>query len=152
MLLEELGYESHHLLTVWNVTLPDTVAAHYYEIVGLVAIGFSYLRDTGHALLVVTVLLTCLVLEISKGSRKTQSTINSALANKPTGLLDSVVLWRQIRFVICRQRHSRPPSRQYSSRIAYIGHIVFLFGHKEHNCCGSSPMSNHLMRARVGDR
>lgn len=92
MLLEELANESYHLLTVGNVTLPDTVAAHYYEIIVLVAIGFGYLRNTSHALLFVTVLFTCLVLEISEGSGKTQSAVNSAFANKPTGFLDAVVL------------------------------------------------------------
>ena len=70
MLLQELPNESYHFLVVGDVALPHSVAAHYYEQVAFVTVGLCYLRNTGHALVLESMLFVALVLEISERTGK----------------------------------------------------------------------------------
>lgn len=146
MLLEQLSNEVYHFLAIGDVTLPDTVAAQQNELVFLAAVGLSYLRYTDHALLFIAVLVIVFVLEITKRTREAERTIDSPLSNESACLLDPVVFGWKLWLVVSRECHCLSASAQNSPGVSDICYVVFVFGHKQGNCCGTGSMGYLLSR------
>ena len=143
-ILKLFSYNIYQSLTVLYVPFPYTITTYYNKLILWFTIYCLNVRFTCYHLLMVTQLLLCLVIKITKWTSQVQSSIHSTHVYHTTCVLYPLLLHRTLRFMVKRKVHSLPSPAKRTSWIASICNNVVSGSNQNNISSASSSLRNRL--------
>lgn len=134
----------HQALTILYVFLPNSIAAHYYELVLVGTLESADVWLAGYHLLGIPKLVVGFVVEVSEGTGQVESTVDSAHVYHSTCIFDSFCLLLTFWFMVERKLSRLAVFAQHAPGITGIGHIEMRGSDEENVGCAASVLGDRI--------